>query len=265
MSPPRGRKPGRSAPRTATAPTAKTAAPERRNVARPVTLAIDVGGSHLKAALLGATGHLVSDRLRVDTPDPLTPKRLLDALVEIAQSLDAHDRVSVGINGLVHAGRIYAIPVTADPDFRGFDLVGRYRRRIRRPVRVLNDAQMHGLGFIRGRGVEVAITLGTGLGSAVFIDGKLGPHVQFLASAGSEDLKGGDYGDLALEALGRKKWSRRVERLIDLLRRLTNFDHLYVGGGNAGKLKLDLPGDVSRGDNSAALLGAVRMWDWNVE
>lgn len=268
MSPSRARTPGTPAPRTTSArrPKAKEAAgPERRNVARPVTLAIDVGGSHVKAALLGATGHLVSDRLRIDTPDPLTPKRLLDTLVEIAQSLDAHDRVSVGINGLVHAGRIYAIPVTTDPDFRGFDLVGRFRRRIRRPVRVLNDAQMHGLGFIRGRGVEMAITLGTGLGSSLFIDGKLGPHVQFLAAAGGEDVKGGDYGDLALEALGRKKWSHRVERLIDLLRRLTNFDHLYVGGGNASKLKLDLPRDVSRGDNSAALLGAVRMWEWDLE
>jgi polyphosphate glucokinase len=261
-------KPGTSARRPASAATRKTrthAVRERRGVARPVTLAIDVGGSHIKAALLGATGHLVSERLTLDTPDPLTPKRLLAALVEVAESLDAHDRVSVGINGLVHAGHIYAIPVTANPAFRAFDLVSRFRRRIRRPVRILNDAQMHGLGFVRGRGVEVAITLGTGLGSALFIDGRLGPHIQFLSTAGNEDLKGGDYGDLALAALGRKKWSRRVERLIDLLRRLTNFDHLYIGGGNAGQLKLDLPEDVTRGDNSAALLGAVRMWEWDVE
>jgi len=230
-----------------------------------VTLAIDVGGSHIKAALLGATGHLVSDRMRVDTPDPLTPKRLLETLAEMAALLDAHDRVSVGINGLVHGGRVYSIPITADTSFRNFDLAGMLRRRDRRPVRALNDAQMHGLGFIRGRGVEVAITLGTGLGSALFIDGRLGPHVQFLASPGYEKTKGGDYGDLALQELGRKKWSRRVGRLIDLLRRLTNFDHLYIGGGNASALKLDLAKDVSRGDNSAALLGAVRMWDWDVE
>jgi polyphosphate glucokinase len=230
-----------------------------------VTLAIDVGGSHIKAALLGATGHLVSERLRLATPDALTPKKLMGTLVGIADALDAHDRVSVGINGLVHAGHIYAIPVTSDASFRGFDLAGKLRRRIRRPVRILNDAQMHGLGFVRGRGVEVALTLGTGLGSALFIDGKLGPHVQFLSARGDEELKGGDYGDLALAALGRKKWSRRVERLIDLLRRLTNFDHLYIGGGNASELKLDLPKDVTCGDNSAALLGAVRMWEWNVE
>jgi polyphosphate glucokinase len=251
---------------TAQTKTAKAAAVgERRGVSRPVTLAIDVGGSHIKAALLGATGHLVSERLRIATPDPLTPKKLLATLVDMAELLDAHDRVSVGINGLAHAGRVYSIPVTSDPAFRGYDLAGLLRRRDRRPVRVLNDAQMHGLGFIRGRGVEMALTLGTGLGSALFIDGKLGPHVQFLASPGNESLRGGDYGDLALEALGRKKWSRRVEKLIGLMRQLTNFDHLYVGGGNASKLKMDLPKDVSLGDNSAALLGAVRMWDWDVE
>jgi polyphosphate glucokinase len=261
-------KPKTSARRTTSAqarPTKASGTRERRGVARPVTLAIDVGGSHIKAALLGATGHLVSERLRLDTPDPLTPKKLLETLVGVAESLDAHDRVSVGINGLAHGGHLYAIPVTADPAFRGFDLGGKLRRRDRRPVRVLNDAQMHGLGFIRGRGVEMALTLGTGLGSALFIDGRLGPHVQFLSSPGNEDLKGGDYGDLALATLGRKKWSRRVERLIELLRRLTNFDHLYIGGGNASQLRLDLPRDVSRGDNSAALLGAVRMWEWDVE
>jgi polyphosphate glucokinase len=268
MAPSTPRKPGTPARRPAAARAAKpkpTTVSERRGVSRPVTLAIDVGGSHIKAALLGATGHLVSERLRIVTPEPLTPKKLLTTLVDMAELLEAHDRVSIGINGLAHAGRVYSIPVTSDPAFRGFDLAGQLRRRDRRPVRVLNDAQMHGLGFIKGRGVEMAITLGTGLGSSLFIDGKLGPHVQFLAAAGYEDLRGGDYGDLALKALGRKKWSRRVERLIELLRQLTNFDHLYIGGGNASKLKIDLPKDVSRGDNSAALLGAVRMWDWNVD
>jgi polyphosphate glucokinase len=251
--------------RAGTKASGERASRERRGVARPVTLAIDVGGSHIKSALLGATGHLVSDRLRIDTPEELTPKKMLETLVGVAESLDAHDRVSVGINGLVHRGHVFSIPVTANPAFRDFDLGGLLRRRIRRPVRVLNDAQMHGLGFIRGRGVEVAITLGTGLGTALFIDGTLGPHVQFLPRAGNEKTVGGDYGDLALERLGRKRWNRRVGRLVALLRRLTNFDHLYIGGGNAGMLRLDLPHDVTRGDNSAALLGAVRMWDWDLE
>ena len=231
---------------------------------RPVTLAIDVGGSHIKAARLGPRCGLLSERVRIDTPARLTPPRLLETLVSLARSFDGYDRVSVGVNGLVHRGRIYAIPMTANPAFRGFDLAGRLGRRLRRPVRLLNDGQMHALGFVRGRGVEVVITLGTGLGSAVFIDGRLGPHVQLLASRGREGTMGGDYGDGALKALGRKRWSRRVGALIELLRRLTNFDHLYIGGGNAERLQLRLPRDVTIGDNSAALAGGVRLWLWDV-
>jgi len=211
---------------------------------RPVTLAIDVGGSHIKAARLGPRCGLLSERVRIDTPARLTPPRLLETLVSLARSFDGYDRVSVGVNGLVHRGRIYAIPMTANPAFRGFDLAGRLGRRLRRPVRLLNDGQMHALGFVRGRGVEVVITLGTGLGSAVFIDGRLGPHVQLLASPGREGTMGGDYGEL--------------------LRRLTNFDHLYIGGGNAERLQLRLPRDVTIGDNSAALAGGVRLWLWDV-
>jgi polyphosphate glucokinase len=109
------------------------------------------------------------------------------------------------------------------------------------------------------------ITLGTGLGSALFIDGTLGPHLQFMPSAGYESLLGGDYGDRALKTLGRRRWTTRVERLMELLRRLTNFDHLYIGGGNAELLARRLARDVTLGDNSAALAGGVRMWDWDVE
>ncbi|HUG53805.1 MAG TPA: ROK family protein [Vicinamibacteria bacterium] len=232
---------------------------------RPVTLAIDVGGSGIKAALIGPQYQLVGKPLRVETPDDLTPRRLLDVLVALAVDPGDYDRVSVGINGLVHRGRIFAIPVTSNPDFRGFDLAESLCNRLGRPVRILNDAQMHGLGFVRGRGVEVVLTLGTGLGTALFIDGTLGPQLQLLPAAGREGRKGGDYGDRAIEELGRKKWRRRVGRLIELLRQLTNFHHLYIGGGNAEVLKLDLPPDVTIGDNSAALGGAVRMWEWDLE
>jgi polyphosphate glucokinase len=237
----------------------------RRRSDHPITLAVDVGGSNIKAALLSPQCRLLTERVRVKTPEGLTPALLLDTLVELAQQFERYDRVSVGVNGLVHHGRVYAIPATRNPQFRGFDLSRKLSKRLTRPVRTLNDGQMHALGFVRGRGVEVVITLGTGLGSAVFIDGHLGPNVQFLPSAGNERLKGGDYGDLALEKLGRKKWSRRVGRLIDLVRLLTNFDHLYIGGGNADKLRLDFPSDVTIGDNSAALAGGVRMWEWHVD
>lgn len=239
-------------------------ASKRAKRVRPVTLVIDVGGSHIKAARLTAGGKLLGETHKIDTPGRLTPGRFLDTLAALAETAGSYDRVSVGVNGLVYRGRVYAIPTTADPAFRGFELAARLGRRLRRRVRILNDAQMHGLGFVRGRGVEVVITLGTGLGSALFIDGSLGPHVQFLPGAGREVVKGGDYGDRALATLGRRRWIQRIDRLIALLRRLTNFDHLYIGGGNAELLKRALAADVTLGDNSAAFAGGVRMWERNV-
>jgi polyphosphate glucokinase len=225
---------------------------------------IDVGGSHIKAACLSPAGKRLGEAEKIDTPPRLTPAGLLETLVSIAQTAGRYDRVSVGVNGLVYQGRVYSIPATANPAFRGFELATRLGRRLRRRVRLLNDAQMHGLGFVRGRGVELVITLGTGLGSALFIDGALGPHVQFLPGAGREVVKGGDYGDRALATLGRRRWIQRVDRLIALLRRLTNFDHLYIGGGNAELLKPALAADVTLGDNSAAFVGGVRMWERKV-
>lgn len=205
-------------------------------------------------------GRLLHRRHKVDTPEELTPDALLEAVGEIGDRLGPFHRASVGVNGLVHRGVVYSLPITGDADFRGFDLAARLSHRWRRPVRVLNDAAMHGLGAIRGTGVELVITLGTGLGTALFIDGEPGPQPQFTPAPSRREPKGGPYGDAALEELGRKKWSRRVERLLESLRVLTNFEHLYIGGGNARRLECELPADASRIDNRSALLGGVRAW-----
>lgn len=246
---------------------ATRAAPRRRG---PVTLVVDVGGSGVKAALLDARARMLGERMRIETPHDLDPASLVQLLTDLAATLRERvgpfDRVTIGINGIVHRGRLLSVPVTEDPAFRHFDLAGKLRRKLGCPTRVLNDAELHGLGFIRGRGVEVVITLGTGLGTALFVDGDPGPHLQFTPSPGNDDRVGGDYGDLALEALGRKKWRRRVCRLIDELRLLTNFDRLYIGGGNAEVVKLDEEHtDVVIGDNSAAMVGGVRVWEWDVD
>jgi len=229
------------------------------------TLAIDVGGSHIKASLVGPSGRAIGERTKVDTPDPLDRETLLEALVQIASAHESCDRITVGVNGLVHRGVIHAVPLSADESFRGFDLASELASRAGKPVRVMNDAEMHALGTIRGAGVELVITLGTGLGTALFIDGEPGPQLHFIASpANDEELHGGDYGDDALESLGKKKWRKRVMRLIESLRRITNFDHLYVGGGNADYLHEDeLGDDVSLVDNSVALVGGARAWTWN--
>ena len=230
----------------------------------PRTLVIDVGGSHIKAARLDARGQLIGEREKVKTPNDLDRTSLVKLCVELARRCDGFERISVGINGIVHRGVVYSIPVTRHESFRAFPLAARLEQRLERPARLINDAEMHGLGVIRGRGVELVLTLGTGLGSALFIQGELGPRLQLLPSARDDAIKGGDYGDAALKRLGRKRWNTRVQRLIETVRIITNFDRLYLGGGNADKLRLRLPRDVMLCDNMAALVGGVRLWEWDV-
>lgn len=227
----------------------------------PTTLAIDVGGTGLKASVLDATGRLAADRVRVRTPHPIDPALLVETLVTLVKSLPAFDRVSVGFPGVVRSGVIRTAPNLGTDAFRGFDLAAALSERFGKPVRVLNDADMQGFAAIRGQGVEMVVTLGTGFGTSMFLDGALGPHLEL---AHHPFHKGHTYeeelGEPARKKLGKKKWNRRVEEAIDELRRLTTFDHLYIGGGNAKKLELELPGDVSLVDNTAGILGGIRLW-----
>jgi polyphosphate glucokinase len=228
----------------------------------PTTLAIDVGGTGLKASVLDAQGRLAADRVRVKTPHPIDPPLLVEILVKLATPLPAFDRVSVGFPGVVRGGVIRTAPNLGTEAFRGFDLAQALTERLGKPARVLNDADMQGFAAIRGVGIEMVITLGTGFGTSMFLDGRLGPHLEL---AHHPFHKGRTYeeelGDKARKKMGKKKWQRRVTEAIDELRRLTTFDHLYIGGGNAKKLSLKLPDDVSLVDNTAGILGGIKLWD----
>jgi polyphosphate glucokinase len=231
---------------------------------RNYTLSFDIGGSSIKAAVLDPHGHMVSEHMEVDTPKRPSPERLIDVMVELAKPAHGYQRISVGFPGIVLDNVVYSFPMSASRAYKGFRLGTALRKRLRRPVRVINDADMHGLGVISGHGVELVITLGTGLGTALYIDGRIGPSVQFTPSPGGRAApRGGEYGKAAMRRVGRARWNKRVARLIDVLRYLTNFDHLYIGGGNADKLTIALPKDVAIVDNTAAIVGGVRLWQWS--
>jgi polyphosphate glucokinase len=229
-----------------------------------VTLSIDVGGSHVKVHVLDADGEPLIERLKIETPRDVTPARLVRFLARVTRALPAFDRVSVGLPGIVHRGVVYALPLVSGKKFHGYPLGDALATALGRPVRVANDGEMHGLGLIRRRGVELVLTLGTGLGTALYLDGELGPRLQVITPPHVKEPSGGPYGDEVRRRLGRKRWSRRVEDLIDRMREITNFDHCYVGGGNAERLAFELPDDVTLADNSAAALGGVRLWQWDV-
>ena len=225
------------------------------------TLAIDIGGTGLKAAILDEHGEMVADRVRIETPQPCPPKVLITSLGHLVARLPAYDRVSVGFPGVVRKGRTLTAHNLGPEEWPGFDLEGALTNKFGKPVQVINDADMQGLAAIRGDGVELVITLGTGVGSGLFEDGRLAPHLEiahhpFRQGETYEEQMGNE----ALQAVGRKRWSKRVERAIQTLRVLTTFDRLYLGGGNAAKIEFELPPDVEVVSNALGLRGGIWLW-----
>ncbi len=147
------------------------------------------------------------------------------------------------------------------PDWLGFDLANQLSKLLQRPVRVINDADMQGLGTVIGKGVELVITLGTGFGSALFVDGKLVPNLEM---GHHRFRKGESYeeqlGRAALEKIGALKWNIRLEKAIASLQHLFNYDFLYIGGGEAKFVKLDLPLNIKIISNINGLLGGIALW-----
>lgn len=243
---------------------AKSRAKPKRSRAKagPFTLAIDIGGTGLKASVLNARGSMVTDRVRIETPRPCPPRVMLDALAKLVEPLPHYDRVSVGFPGVVRGGRIVTAPHFGNDIWHNFDLAAELGERLGKPVRVLNDADMQGLAAIHGRGLELVITLGTGLGSALFRDGELMPHLELAHHPVWKKKTYNEYvGDVARKKVGNKKWNGRVEHALGILRTLVNFDHLHIGGGNARRLKIKLAADTRTVSNRRGILGGIALWE----
>ena len=226
------------------------------------TLAIDIGGTGLKASVLDGAGKMITERVRMDTPHPCSPKVIVDSLAGLVATLPAFQQISVGFPGLIRKGKIVTAPNLGTPAFAGFDLAKALGSKLGAPVRAINDADMQGLAAVKGKGVEMAITLGTGFGTALFNDGKLQVHLEI---AHLPFKKGRTYdemlGDGNRKQIGAKKWNKLVKEAIKNMRTMVNFDHLYVGGGNAKRIESTLPKGVSLVDNSAGILGGIKLWD----
>jgi polyphosphate glucokinase len=226
----------------------------------PRTLCIDVGGTGLKALVVDAKGAPVTERARVETPRPATTDAVLAALKALVAPLGAFDRVSVGFPGVVVEGVTKTAP-NLHPSWRGFALAEAMDRMTRRPVRVLNDAGVQGYGVIEGRGTEMVLTLGTGMGCALFVDGRYVPNLELAHHPFRKGQTYEEYvGAKALEAKGKKKWNARVARVVDVVLPIFNPRVLYLGGGNAKHLRVKLPPEVRIGTNTAGLLGGIALW-----
>ncbi|MEM5364704.1 ROK family protein [Paraburkholderia azotifigens] len=228
-------------------------------------LAIDVGGTGLKAAVINAGGEMKSERVRVATPHPCKPEQLVDTLATLVQPLvDAHHPtlMSIGFPGVVRDNRVLTAPNIGDASWRGFALADQLAARVGGlPVRMINDAEMQGFAAIEGHGIEFVLTLGTGAGTALFRDGELMPHLELAHHPVSKGRTYDEYiGNAAREKAGDKRWNRRVEKVIAILATLVNYDKLWIGGGNAGRLTFDLPSDAAIVSNAAGIEGGAKLW-----
>lgn len=227
--------------------------------ASPITLAIDIGGTGLKAMLLDPKGKAISERMRVPTPNPATPKAVLDALDGLQAQLPGYDRVSVGFPGVTKRGVTY-MAVNLHPEWAMFKLQRALEQRWKKPARVANDASVQGYGAVKGEGVEMIITLGTGMGSALFTDGKLCPGLELGHHPWRKKTYEDYLGLRGLKKYGKKHWNKLLQEAIAQTAATFNWDHLYIGGGNSKKISFTLPGNVQIVSNEDGLLGGVALW-----
>jgi polyphosphate glucokinase len=239
-----------NAPRPATAKPAST---------HPITLAIDIGGSGLKAMLLNPAGEPLSDRERLPTPPIPTTTAVLKGLDQLRAALPQFDRVSVGFPGVIKRGITFTA-VNLHPSWAGFHLQLELEKRWRKPVRVANDAAVQGYGAIKSHGVEMVLTLGTGMGSCLFTGGRLCPGLELGHHPWKKHTYEDYIGRRGLDKYGKEKWNKHLCEAIDQTAHTFNWDHLYLGGGNTKKIDFALPKDVSIVSNQAGLLGGVALW-----
>lgn len=210
----------------------------RRKKPIMVTLTIDIGGTGIKMLRIDDRGRPLSNRYRVPTPKAPTPEVIMPAIARMTEAQKPFHRVSVGFPGVVKHGVVKTAPNLGTDDWVDFDIREAIASSTKKPVRVINDAELQGFGVIEGKGVEIVLTLGTGLGSALYVNGHLTPNLElahhpFRNGKTYEQL----VGEKALKRIGKGKWRKRIKLVIETLEPIFNYDVLYLGGGNAKKLK----------------------------
>ena len=247
------------------------------------TLAIDCGGGGIKGSVLDEAGTMRAHPIRVPTPYPLSTELFVQTLVDLAAQLPKADRATVGMPGMIRHGVVITTPhyiTKSGPRTRvlpelvvqweGFDVKAALETALGIPTRVLNDAEVHAAGVIAGQGLELVLTLGTGLGCAIYDGGHLAPHLEMSQAPVRWGLSYDTYiGEHERRRLGDALWSRRIARVVDGLRPVFMWDRLYLGGGNSRHIT---PSQVAKlGDdtvivpNAAALVGGARAWQLHVE
>jgi polyphosphate glucokinase len=214
----------------------------------PKILVIDVGGTNVKVLLAGQ-----KEPVKIPSGPKMTAAKMVEEVRKVSADWD-YSRVSIGYPGPVIHGRPLCDPHNLGGGWVGFD----FKKAFGRHVKILNDAAMQALGIYKG-GRMLFLGLGTGLGSAMIVDGMLEPmevaHLPYKKGRTFEDY----LGIRGLKRLGKKKWRRHVAEVVEQLKNALEADYVVLGGGNAKLLK-ELPPGARLGDNSTAFTGGLRLW-----
>src|SRR6187549_2124734 len=195
-------------------------------------LTIDIGGSTIKGTVLDQDGKMIQEYKKLQTPDRPTPERVLETIKTLVKYFQDYDHVSVGFPGYIKNGIVITAPNLINDAWRNTNLNTLIADALQKPVRTVNDADLQGLGVVSGEGLEMVITLGTGFGTALLLDGNLLPHLELSRLTVSKDRNYDDYiGEKAYDSKGEEHWNKRVERILQIMKIVFNYDHLYIGGG----------------------------------
>lgn len=224
-------------------------------------LSIDIGGSHIKATILNSKGELQKDYEKVVTPTPANPENVIIAIKKLVENFPGYNHISVGFPGYVRDGVVKTAPNLGTEDWKDVDFAEKLTKELGKPTKVVNDADMQGLGVVSGKGFEMVLTLGTGFGTALLMNGHLLPHLEIAHHPISKKNTYDEYiGEKALEKEGKKKWNERMVKVFEVLKTVFNYDTLYIGGGNADKLTFKLDDNMKIVTNEDGIKGGSRLW-----
>ena len=225
-------------------------------------LTIDIGGSNIKATILNMQGTFLNEYERLPTPSPATPGKVLDVIQLLAKKFPAYDKIAAGFPGFIKDGIVKTAPNLGTAQWVNFNLNKKLEEILGKPAIAVNDADLQGLSVVSGKGVEMMITLGTGFGSAILNDGVLIPHLEI---AHHPITKNKDYdayiGEYEFKRIGKKKWNKRMRRVIRILKVVFNYDRLYISGGSAREINFKLDDNIIIVGNRDGIKGGAKLWE----
>lgn len=198
---------------------------------------------------------------KVPTPAPASPDNLIKAIKTLVKNFPAYDKISVGFPGYVKNGVIKTAPNLNTKLWADVDLTKKISDALGKPTQVVNDADMQGLGVVNGKGLEMVVTLGTGFGTALLMNGHLLPHFELAHLPVKTDKTYDQYiGEKALEKYGKERWNKRMQKVFEILKTVFNYDTLYIGGGNSDLLTFKLDKNMKIVTNADGIKGGARLW-----